>query len=253
MWIVLGRFREQAAPVAITDITRFGANEPRDRPTLGELAHVELDHLPRRAIEKLRQRHRHLVLAHAFRSYEQERAIGLFRSDLESKLRDAHNAGDVSSRALLTRHCRIEEIFQTIQTSCRILIHHFQRESRGLGQGFGYTIASEAIVSGERGLGRCLIKQVKRFVGKASRLEITLGHLDDHLDNLFVDVHTVIRLKRASSLQQNPAGFFAGRLFDRDGAEASSERFVARDIFVVFGKRRRSNAGYFAFRQRRLQ
>src|SRR6185436_8859058 len=104
MRIVLGGFRQQPAAIAVADVAGLSADQPRDRPHFGELAHVEFDHLLRRAVQKLCEPHRHLVFADAFGSYEKEYAVGLFRPDLESELRYAHDASDIPSRALLSRH-----------------------------------------------------------------------------------------------------------------------------------------------------
>ena len=105
-------------------------------------------------------------------------------------------------------------------------------------------------VSGNRRLCRRLVQQVKSFIGKASRLEITLGHLNDLPDDLVVDRQPVIRLECAAGIEENSASLFRRGLFDCDCAETSREGFVTGDVFVILGKRRCAYAGNLSLRQR---
>ena len=78
-------------------------------------------------------------------------------------------------------------------------------------------------------------------------------HLQRRLNRIVQQTDRVVPLEARPQLVENAACFFERRLGHVHGPEATSQRLVLLDVFLVLAERRRANHADFAPRQHRLE
>ena len=104
----------QLAALVVADVSRRGADQPRDRVLLHVLRHVETDHVRLVVEQACGQRTRQFGLADARRPQEDERTDRALRI-LEARARPDHGVGDRLHRLVLSDQPPVEHIAELEQ------------------------------------------------------------------------------------------------------------------------------------------